>query len=401
MVLHKALFMIAILATTTTTGCDREDDASDDSTETPTTPSAPVAANAPLDPASPAAPATPSITPLPASASMPPASSDATGAPTVVATSPLGGAVGVAINRSITATFSEALDPATIDASTFVLMQGNAPVSGTVTFLGRVATFEPDADLMVDSIYAATLTTGVKDLAGNALAAENSWSFTSGAVAALGPDPVALGTAGNFVILSKAGITNVATSAITGNIGTSPITGASIVGLDCVQVVGTVFEVDPTGPACGTVDSVYLTTAVSDMEIAYTDAAGRTTPDTTELGAGELGGLTLLAGLHKWSSNVTVSTDLKLSGGANDVWILQIAGDLTQANGIRVTLEGGALAKNVFWQVAGQVDIGTTAHVEGTILTQTNIAMKTGATMNGRALAQTAVTLQSNTIAAP
>ena len=144
-----------------------------------------------------------------------------------------------------------------------------------------------------------------------------------------------------------------------------------------------------------------MTTAVGDMETAYTDAAGRTLPDFTELGAGEIGGLTLVPGLYKWGTGVSIPTDVTLSGGPNDVWIFQIAGTLTQANATRVTLTGGALAKNVFWQASGAVAIGTTAHFEGIILAKTMIAMKTGASANGRLLAQTAVTLDQNTVTQP
>jgi hypothetical protein len=149
------------------------------------------------------------------------------------------------------------------------------------------------------------------------------------------------------------------------------------------------------------VDPVNLTTNIGDMEIAYADAAGRTSPDTVELGAGELGGLTIAPGLHKFSTTVLITTQLKLSGAANDVWIFQIAGNLTQANGIHVILEGGALAKNIFWQVAQDVTIGTSAVMHGNILGKKLIALNTGASLKGRALAQTEVTLQSTTVVKP
>ena len=89
---------------------------------------------------------------------------------------------------------------------------------------------------------------------------------------------------------------------------------------------------------------------------------------------------------------------MTLTGIANDVWIFQIAGGITQSSAAKVTLAGGALAKNVFWQVFGVVDVGTTAHMEGIILSQTSITLHTGASANGRLLAQTAVTLAGNAI---
>jgi len=141
--------------------------------------------------------------------------------------------------------------------------------------------------------------------------------------------------------------------------------------------------------------------AVLDMGTAYDAAAGRTLPDYTEVGAGAIGGMTLPPALYKWGTGVSILTDVVLSGGPNDVWIFQIAGDITMASAKNVTLTGGALARNVFWQVAGQATIGTTATVEGTILSKTLISMNTGAVLNGRALAQTAVTLQANTLTRP
>ncbi|MDQ1723528.1 MAG: hypothetical protein QOG52_556 [Frankiaceae bacterium] len=213
--------------------------------------------------------------------------------------------------------------------------------------------------------------------------------------------PVNLGTADTFAILSKSGITDVYASAINGDVGASPITGAAI-GLVCPEVMtGTVYTVNAAGPACRVSDATLLTLAVSDMQNAYNDAAGRTFPDFVALGAGEIGGLTLAPGLYKWNTGVSISTDVTLTGGPNDVWIFQIAGTLNEASAKNVTLAGGAQAKNVFWQTAGAVAIGTTAHFEGTILSHTMIAMKTGASINGRLLAHTAVTLQKNTVTRP
>jgi hypothetical protein len=124
-------------------------------------------------------------------------------------------------------------------------------------------------------------------------------------------------------------------------------------------------------------------------------------PNATELGAGNINGMTIAPGLYKWSSSVLIPNRVTLSGGANDVWIFQVGGDLTVGNGALVTLKGGAQAKNVFWQVAGQTTLGTTSSFKGNILCQTLIALNTGAVISGRALAQTAVTLQKNAVMKP
>jgi hypothetical protein len=222
-----------------------------------------------------------------------------------------------------------------------------------------------------------------------------------------GPAPVVLGSAGSYVILTKDGTSNVPTSDITGNIGVSPAAATFNTGFDLnlssgaafatsAQVTGNVYA-----PGYAVPTPANLTTAIGSMEAAYTDAAGRPTPDHTELADGNLGGLTLPAGLYKWGSTVTIPGNVTLNGGANDVWIFQIAGGITQASAARVMLTGGALAQNVFWQVAGVVALGTTAHMEGVVLSQTAITLNTGATVKGRLLAQTAVTLAGNTIVGP
>ena len=224
---------------------------------------------------------------------------------------------------------------------------------------------------------------------------------TASLAAAQGPVPVQLGMAGTFAVLSKTGVTDVATSTIIGDVGTSPTTGAAIL-LTCGEVSGTIHSVDTAGPVpCAAIDPVFLTLVVHDMEMAYDDAAGRIMPDFTELGAGEIGGLTLAPGLYKWGTSLLISTDVTLSGGPDDVWIFQVAGTLNQASATQVILAGGARAKNIFWQVAGAVTVGTYAHFEGILLGKTVIALNTGATVNGRLLAQTAVTLQMNPVTQP
>jgi hypothetical protein len=218
--------------------------------------------------------------------------------------------------------------------------------------------------------------------------------------------PIGLGSAGNYAILAKAGITTTGTTSIIGNIGVSPIAATGMTGFGLVMdpsnhfstsslVKGRVYAADYTPPT-----PAMMTAAVSDMQAAYTVAAGRA-PDATELGAGDIGGMTLAPGVYKWSTGVTIPTDVTLSGGANNVWIFEIAQNLDISSGQHVILSGGAQAKNVYWVVAGQTTLGTGSVFNGNILDQTAIVLKTGAKLNGRALAQTAVTLDANTVTGP
>jgi hypothetical protein len=335
-----------------------------------------------------------------------------TTAPTVTSTSPADLATGVVLSKRVTATFSEVLDPLTITNLTFTLKQGATAVSGIATYSGLIATFTPDSNLASNTTYTATVTTGAKDIAGNALASNKVWSFTTLASVPLGPAAVDLGTAGDFVILTKTGITTTGVTAITGDIGVSPIAAVAIAGFSLAMdatntfstsplVTGKVYAADYTAPT-----PAKMTAAVSDMETAYTDAAGRTTPDGTELYAGNLTGQTFTPGLYKWGTDVSIDAagTVTLNGGANDVWIFQIAGNLTVNPGAGVTLAGGALAKNIFWQVGGGTGVAfdTTSAFKGIILATKAIVFKNGATLvNGRALAQTNVTLIANTLTEP
>lgn len=237
-------------------------------------------------------------------------------------------------------------------------------------------------------------------------------------VSAAGPTSLNLLSAGNFTILSKTGITNTGshTTVITGNIGSSPITAAAMSNVFCSEITGTIYGVDAAYVGSGNqtcfagnpplANKTLVDTAVLDMGTVYAEAAGRTNPTATELGAGNIGGMTLAPGLYKWSTDVTIPTNVTLSGGANDIWIFQIAGNLTIASGgsissgIKVVLQGGAQAANVFWQVGGVTGatLGTYSTFNGTILSAKQIIIQTGAVLNGRALAQTQVTLDANVI---
>jgi hypothetical protein len=225
------------------------------------------------------------------------------------------------------------------------------------------------------------------------------------------PACVGLGTAGSFAILAQAGITNVPNSPITGNVGSHPVTGAAI-GVTCAEVSGAIYDTDGAytggGAAdvtCRTTDATLLDTAVNDSIAAYNDAAGRPAGvGATNLnrGGGTLTNDTLVAGTYTWSTSLDIPTDLTLSGSATDVWILQVSGNVTQAAAMRVNLTGGAVSKNVFWQVGGGTTaIGTGAHFSGIVITGGQVVMGAGASLDGRLYTGTVVTLDQNTVTRP
>ena len=218
--------------------------------------------------------------------------------------------------------------------------------------------------------------------------------------------PVNIGTAGNYAILAETGISTVPDSVITGDIGVSPIVATAITGFSLTadatnvfststQVTGKVYAADYAAPA-----SSNLATAVGDMGTAYIDVAARAV-NYTDMYTGDLSGKTLTPGVYKWNTAVSINTDVTLQGGPNDVFIFQIANGINQADGTRVNLTGGAQAKNIIWQACETVAIGTGSHFEGVILGGTNITLGTHSSINGRLLAQTAVTLIMNTVVAP
>jgi len=218
--------------------------------------------------------------------------------------------------------------------------------------------------------------------------------------------PVNLGTAGNFAILTETGISTTGVTAITGNIGVSPISSTAITGFSLVKdasnqfsksirVTGEVFAPNYAAPTPSN-----MTTAVSDMRTAFTLANGRVYPaPVVEDFAGDISGRSLPPGLYKWSTGVLVtSVGVTLTGLADDVWVFQIAKNLTIDNSAMIRVRGGAQAKNVFWIVSGKATLGTAVNFKGNILSKTLISLNSGTTVDGRLLAQTAVTLISDTV---
>ena len=346
-----------------------------------------------------------------------------TSAPAVSSTFPVNAATNVAVGSVLTATFSKAMDAATINTSSFTVQRSGPPLGallkGTVSYdvPSKVATFTPNSALVSGTSYTATLTTRVEDIACNRLAASKVWTFTT-ATAATGtggvanPAPVLLGTSGNYAILTKTGVSTIPTSVVTGNVGVSPAARTYLTGwsetYDVTDTYATSTQVvSPyklyAADLVGGTTSSDLTVAVLDMQTAYTDAAGRTATSaaTVDVGAGTLTSLTLTRGVYEWGSNVTIPTNLTLDGSATDVWIFKIAGTLDMAADKNVILTGGALPKNIFWQVSEGVTIGTGTHFEGVILGQTAISFRNLSSINGRLLAQTAVTLDATTVTQP
>lgn len=323
----------------------------------------------------------------------------------VVDVSPEDEAADVALNASVGVEFSAEMDPGTLVGGAFTVSEGGTPVDGTVIYANQRAVFWPAAHLSPNTQFTATVTQGATAVSGETLDEAYVWTFSSGTLLDPG-QPIDLGTAANFVLLAKSGISTVPNSVIVGDIGVSPAAATYMTGFSLTldstntyarsdQISGRAYAADYADPS----PSV-MTTAISDMETAFTDGAGRA-PDATELGAGAIGGLTLPPGVYRWSTGVLIPSDVTLSGSSSDVWIFQIAQNLTLADAAAVVLVGGALPDNVFWQVSGLVDIGTTAHLQGNVFSQTAIVLRTGARHEGRLLAQTAVDLIQATVIQP
>jgi hypothetical protein len=280
---------------------------------------------------------------------------------------------------------------------TAVTFGGTAATSYTVNSATQITATTPAHAAGIVNVVVTT----------NGGAATGTGAYTYGTP---GSTTVNLGSAGNFVILAKSAITTTGSTSVVGDIGISPAAASYMTGFGLTRdasnqfstsslVTGKIYAANYAVPTPST-----MITAISDMETAYNDAAGRTSPTQTNPGAsGDLAGLTLAPGLYKFTtySNVIITNDVTLSGGADAVWIFQIPGTLDISSGKHVILSGGAQAKNVYWQVAGATTLGTNSVFNGIILDKTNIALLNGATLNGRALAQTAVTIDGDSINAP
>jgi hypothetical protein len=321
--------------------------------------------------------------------------------PTVTSVTPPNGSTLVCPNVAIiTATFSKPMNPATINTTTFKLAgPGGAKVTGTVALdsTGMIATFTPPAaSLAPSTTYTATITTGAQDQFGNSLAANFVWTFTTSVTCVVLPPPSGLGTACTFGILGATPVvSNTGPSDVTGDVGIWP--AASITGFPPGTLTGTLHAGDATAM-----------TAQGDLTTAYNNAAGLVAPPPVL--TADIGGQTLPPGVYKATTTLGITGILTLDGSTNPngVWVFQVGSALTTAAGgagtpaSQVVLIGGASAHNVFWVIGSSATLGTNSIFQGTIMAKASITLGTGATLDGRALAETgAVSLASNPVNVP
>jgi Ice-binding-like/Bacterial Ig-like domain len=326
-------------------------------------------------------------------------------APTVTSTNPGSGLLGLCIPAQINATFSDAMDPLTIGAAQFtVTTPGPTAVAGAVTYDAgtRVASFAPTAALSGSTTYTATVTTGAKNAAGTALAANKVWSFTTSSSPCV--MPVNLRSLSSFVAVAGAGLTNSntqlpAVTTLKGDVGLSPTATCMSDGSVCnppagaPKITGNLYANDPAGKASA---------AKADLVSAYNDAQGR--PPGSLLA--NLDGLILSAGVYTSGSTMDLAVNgtltLDAKNDQNAVWIFQVGSALTANAGSKVVLINGAKAANVFWAIGSSSTLGTNVDFKGTVLAQASNSVGTGATVEGRLVCTTgAISLLSNVITLP
>lgn len=350
-----------------------------------------------------------------------------TTSPTVTRVNPADLAIGVPINSTVNATFSEAMDPLTINTANFSV----AGVTGTVTYnaTSRIATFTPSSNLANDTTYTATIKTHVKDLTGNALAADKIWRFTTPLIPVVQPT-VNLGSASIYGTFGgSAGMTNQGTlTVINGNIGTIATTTSTVTGFHDTEgdiftetgsnignVNGTIYTCtnSVTGPNSTGVNAAYCDLATqARLDAQSTYNALKLMPSNGVL-AGNLAGTTINPGVYTNASSVLIQGgDLTLDalGDANAIFVFQIGTTLTVggpgANFPQsIILAGGAQAKNVFWQVgtSATINAGGGGTMVGTLIAQDGVSFSTAGnvslvTLNGRALSLGASVTMVNTV---
>ena len=327
--------------------------------------------------------------------------------PAVTLSDPLDNATNVALNKQVKATFNMPMDPLTLTSTTFTVKAGATSVLGAVTYSGSTATFTPAADLLANTTYTATITTGAKNPAAVAITGNYVWNFSTGAVIVTPPGAINLGSADQFGILAGVGVSNAAglSKIINLNVGIYPGLRSSVTGFPPAVIVGgAIFAADDIAPP-GV--AAMLNQAKLDLVAAYLAAEGAVSPAPATV-SGDQGGKTLAPGIYKSTSTLLIQNgDLTLDaqGDANAVWIFQIASGFTTVGGAGgdVILTGGAQAKNVYWQTGSSAVIGDYTDFQGNILALQSITMNAYAKAVGRMLAQngSVVMTSTNTITKP
>lgn len=349
--------------------------------------------------------------------------------PTVISTDPAPGATGVALDKRVTANFSEVMNPLSINNTTFQLRAGQVSIIGVVTYMGTTATFTPTVNLIANTVYTATIATNARDLTGNPLLVNHVWSFTTAAAA---NNPGLLGSASMFGAFGgNAGITNQGINTVINNGSISTTAASSLITGFRDQTTGDVYTVTPSNlgkvfgriytapPAPGNATSFAIAQqGLLDATAAYNATSPASMPGGMDPGAGELGGLTLPAGVYKSASGTFQITngDLVLDGGndPNATFVFQTGTSLTVGiagpTGARsVKLINGAQAKNVYWHIGTAATINGAGGgvMVGNILTMSGVTFSTAGNtvqtvLNGRAISLIAsVTMVNTTINVP
>ena len=352
--------------------------------------------------------------------------------PIIIATDPLNNAINVNLLKTVSANFSVAMDPTTINATSFTLKQGTTAVLGTVSYSGTTASFDPTAALQAGKVYTATITTAAKNTAGIPVATNYVWNFTTTVTppVVVLPPSINLGTAAMFGAFGgNAGITNQGLNTVinNGSLGTTAastlVTGfhdANAIYTETPLNVGNVTgRIYTAPPAPGTATSFAVASqGLLDANAAYLSISPASKPGGIDPGAGELGGLTLAPGVYKSASGTFKISNgnltLDAQGDPNATWIFQTAAGLTvgiagPTGAKSIIMKNGALAKNVFWYVGTAATINGAGGgvMVGTIIANAGVTFSTSGNaaqtvLNGRAISLVAsVTMVNTTVNVP
>lgn len=346
--------------------------------------------------------------------------------PFVVSTDPTPNATGVALNKIISATFNMAMNPLTLNSTTFTVKEGVNTVLGTISYSGLTVSFAPSSPLLANKVYTGTITTGAKNVAGTAMVSNYVWSFTTVIPVIVTPPPTSTSSLFFGVFGGNAGITNQGLfTVVNGTIGTTAastlMTGFkdgltadvyTVTPLNNGLVTGGIYA-DAPAPGNATKAATALA-GLNAARAAYLSISPASMPGGIDPGAGELGGLTLPAGVYKSNSGTFDITNgdltLDAKGDANAIFVFQSASALTVGNSVprSVKLINGALAKNVYWYVgsAAVINYAGGGVMTGNIIANSGVTLSSPANstnpvvtiLNGRAISLVSSVTMVNTV---